>query len=747
MSLDSHRPARSDPDSDDARGTGSPDTWGTDTLQIRDYARIVYRRRWIIFLIVVAGLIGGALYNWTAPRIFEAGATLQIEGDTNILALDRPLVDQRDWMSTFLPTQVGILMSADLARTAHDELTSSEAALPPNERLSQVPTVAEIAAARSIGGVKDTRLVNVGFRSTDPEIAARVANALARAYVRWNVEYRSKMTGEASAWLSRQVEEQRKLLEASETALQAYRRDHGADALVRTNQLGEERQNIVVQKLGDLQAAVTRARADTIEKDAQIKQMSALEADHKPLDTLPAIAANPFIQTLKGELTTSERELGQASKELGEHHPTIIKLREAVQNADRKLQAEIAAAAHTIRNDFEAAQSREQALEAALDRSKREVQALNAKAVEYSALEREAASNREVLDKLLQRSTEARLARELESTNIRIVDSAEIPTVPSLPRQTHNLMLAFAGSSSLALVLVFVLEVFNTRVTSVEDVKRHLRIPVLGLMPQVPSKNGRVPLLVQGAPARLTELFQAARTNLIMAPELARPHILLVTSSEPGEGKTVTAANLAASLAGLHQRVLLIDADLRKPGLHQLFGEEQQPGLADVLAGKTTSRDFRQTKISRLWLLPAGTASRHPADLLGSERFSRLIDYLQKQFDWIVIDSSPVLAVTDPCVIARVASGALLVVRSGRTSRDVASAAVERLDAVGANVVGAMLNGVVLDQPGRSYLPYYHREYPAYYCEQTGSSWIPKLPDAAALQGDSTRAAAPPANS
>jgi capsular exopolysaccharide synthesis family protein len=205
------------------------------------------------------------------------------------------------------------------------------------------------------------------------------------------------------------------------------------------------------------------------------------------------------------------------------------------------------------------------------------------------------------------------------------------------------------------------------------------------------------------------------RTNLVAISELSSARTLLVTSSEAGEGKTVIAANLAVSLARLNQRVLLIDADLRRPRLHELFGEENGPGLTDVLLGKATNAAFRKTKVSRLWLMPSGSASSNPADLLGSESFGKLIDSLRKQVDWVVLDSPPVLAVADPCVISRVASGVLFVLGSGRTSRDVASAAVERLEAVGANLVGAMLNRAALDRHTNAYLPYYHHGHASYY--------------------------------
>ena len=722
-----HR-ARRDPVNGDAAGNGYVSYSVTDSLQIRDYLRIVYRRRWMIVGLLVAGVLAGVLHNWTTTPIYEARATLQMDMDLNVLGLERPLVpvDQRDWMREFLPTQLGILESRELARLAHEELkglggstprgtqgiNANERALGPRPEASDTdaPTVTEIVKGRTVSLVRDTRLVNIGFRGDDPVRAARVANALARAYVQQNVKFRSRTTTDASDWLSKQVAQQRTLVDESEAVLQRYRKEQGADALI-TNRLGTQQQNIVVQKLAELQSAVTRAKGETIEKEAQYRQLSAIEGKGEPLDTLQAIASNSFIQGLKGELAALQRQLVQESKELGERHPDIIKLQGVLQNAERKLQAETATVVRTIRNEFETAQAREREMVSALERQRAEVQTLNGKAVEYTGLEREATSNREVLDMLLQRSRQATLERQLQSTNVRIVDTADVPERPILPRKERTLILTVAASGALALVLVFVLEIFNTRVSSPDDVKRHLQIPVLGVTPQVKALNGRASLLLgNGAPPEFAELFQAVRTNVLLAPELAAGRILLVTSSEPAEGKTVAAANLAMSLARLKQRVLLIDADLRRPQLHEMFGEQREPGLADVLKGKTSPGDLRRTKLSNLWLMPAGSSVSNPADLLGSDRFNKVIEYLRKQFDWIVLDSPPVLAVTDPCVIARVASGVLLVVHCDRTSRNLASAAVERLDAVGANVLGAMLNRVVLRRGGE-YLPYYSRDY------------------------------------
>jgi polysaccharide biosynthesis transport protein len=682
-----------------------------DSQPIRHYFRIIYKRRWMIVGIMVAGLLAGLYRNWTAVRIFETSATLQIGADPNVLGLDRPLVDQRDWMREFLPTQLAVLESRELASMARQELL--QAARADSARQRQVPSVGEIVDGRSVFPVSNTRLVSIGFRSTDPVLAAQIANAVARAYVKWNTEFKSSTTGEASDWLKRQVEEQRKLVHASEAALQSYKKDKDAEAL-------GERQNVVVQKLAEVQSAATRARAETIEKQTQYEQLSAMQSKHDALDTLPAIASNPYIHGIKDELAVLQQQLAQASEQLGDRHPDIIRLRTAVDAADQKLRTEISKLSASIGNEYAAARARESALTAAFERQKLEVQQLNAKAVEYTALDRAATANRLLLDNLEQRSKQITLARNLPSASVSLLDLAEVPSVPVWPRQERNLVIALGGSLALALALVFLLEITNSRVTSPEDVRLHLGIPVLGVAPQV--RNGHAPLLLSnGGPSEFAEMLQGVRTNLVAVPELSSARTILVTSSEAGEGKTVIAANLAVSLARLNQRVLLIDADLRRPRLHEMFGLENGPGLTDVLLGKATSSAFRKTKVARLWLMPSGSASSNPADLLGSDSFRKLIDSLQKQVDWVVLDSPPVLAVADPCVISRVASGVLFVLGSGQTSRDVACAAVERLDAVGANLVGAMLNRAALDRHTDSYLPYYHRGNQAYYSPRENS--------------------------
>jgi uncharacterized protein involved in exopolysaccharide biosynthesis len=292
-------------------------------LRIRDYLNIVYRGRWIIIAALIVGVAGGVYYNWRSPRIFEAAATLHIDADPNVLGFDHPLVEQRDWMREFLPTQLAILKSRELANKVREELQQPEGPGSPGLDEGHLPTVGEIVGGSVVSPIPDTRLLSIGFRSSDPVMAARVANALARAYVKWNTDARLATASQASDWLKLQVEEQRRLVQASEAALQRYKEEHGAEAL-------GDRQNVVTQTLGELQAAVTRARTETIEKQTQYQQLVALQPNAEALETLPAIASNPYIQAIKNERAGLQQQLNDASQKLGARHPDIIALRGSV---------------------------------------------------------------------------------------------------------------------------------------------------------------------------------------------------------------------------------------------------------------------------------------------------------------------------------------------------------------------------------------------------------------------------------
>src|SRR5207247_33408 len=506
-------------------------------------------------------------------------------------------------------------------------------------------------------------------------------------------------------WLGERMGEQRKTVDASERALQVYREQHDAVSL-------EERQNIVVQKLADLNAAVTRAKTERIQKESAYEQIKAVQNDREALDTIPAILSNVFIQQQKTELADLQRQESQLSEKLGQRHPDMLKAKLAVQNAEARIQAEINKVVQSLSNDYHAALSQEQSLMHALDQQKNDALALNRKGIEYGALQRDAASNRQIFESLLQRTKETGISGELKVSNIRIVDAAELPQVPASPDKPLNVLLAILGGSIMAVGLAFFFEYCDNRIKSPAEIKAHLGLPFIGMIPKMVVGDGEsAPLLDKGATPNFAEAMRTVRTNVLFSSTADGAQSLLVTSSGPGEGKTVVSSNLALALAQTGQRVLLIDADMRRPRVHQVFSERQEPGLSNILVGDTKTGDaVRPTSCATLWLLPAGHLPPNPAELLGSKRFVEFIETLKQHFTFVIIDSPPIMAVSDSAIVAHMADGVLFVVGSEMTSRGVARTAVEQLINANGHMIGAVLNRLDLTHHPYSDAQYYRPE-------------------------------------
>ena len=728
-------PSRGTPDRD-----GSTSGYDVDLL---DYARLVYKRRWaaLTSLVVVVG--SAAIYNFTATPIYRARARVLIESENPNVVSYREVVEQNRATNDYYQTQYRILESRALAKRAVESgklwATTEFAGSPtrgfvsgaiddakswvktllglakpieearPDETRVQARAVDRLLSHLTIAAVRGSRLVDVVYESPDREMAARVANLLASSYIEQNMEFRFSTTMQATDWLNKQMAEQRKNVEAGELALQQYRESNDAVSL-------EERQNIVVQRLADVNAAVTRARTTRIEKEALYEQLQSIQVDRAALDTFPAIMSNTFIQQLKTELAELQGQQAQLGEKLGDRHPEMLKLRSAIQAADAKLEAEIAKVVQSIRNEYEAARAQERSLMSSLEQQKSEALALNRKAIEYGVLQRDAASSRQLFEGLMQRAKETTVSGDLKTTNIQIVDAAEVPRGPARPQPFRNMLLALLGGGLLAIGLAFFFEYVDNRVKSPDELRALIGLPQLGMVPISGDKGAATPLLASNAAANFNEAFKAIRTNVLFSSAKAGCRTLVVTSTAPGEGKTVTAANLAIALAQTSQRVLLIDADMRRPRVHELFERSQEPGLSNVLVGDAkVSEAVHDASVAGLSVLPGGHCPPNPSELLGSRRFADLVAALERHFEWIIVDTPPVMAVTDACVVSHLADGVLFVVGAEMVSRQAIKTAVEQLERIGARFVGVVLNRVDLERNAYYYSRYYHHSYNRYY--------------------------------
>ena len=392
----------------------------------------------------------------------------------------------------------------------------------------------------------------------------------------------------------------------------------------------------------------------------------------------------------------------------------MVRLDTAIAAAERELETEVAKTVESIRQEYLAAVSREKELTAALDSQKASALALNRQGIEYGVLLREVESNRQIYQSLLQRANETAVSSEVKSSNIEVVDAAEVPRSPIRPNRRMNLFIGLLLATVMALGVAIVREASDTRIQTPAAVRTSLGLPFLGMVPYVTKRalKGNSLLLTGGVPAAYAEAFRALRTNIITSAGGKERRSLLITSAAPGDGKSVVAANLAVAIGRSGNRVLVIDADLRRPVQHELLDCQQRPGLSDVLTGaRKPSEAIVATRSSGVWLLPSGTGLSNPSEQLGSQRFRLFLDKLGESFDWVIIDSPPIMAVTDPAVIAHMASGVLFVVNARRTQQKVAQAALDRLETAGASFAGVVLNGVTLERDHyyntRYYLPFY----------------------------------------
>src|SRR5215510_6035318 len=733
-----------------------------DEKHVMDYVRVVYRRRWIALPIFLIVFVVGTVNALREVPIFQARVQMLIQKDApSVARLDQVFEAQNSWYdSDFYQTQFRILQSRTLARKTIDSLnlwsakklgngpdakpsisftaymwnglylaldlvrkpfadppapsaTASveETPQPEGETAAQSGRIDQFLNGLSVVPVRNSQIVEIHYVSSDPQFAAQAANAVAKAYIQQTTEFKFSASKDAADWLSDRLAEQRKAVEASEAALQAYKERNGGVSM------SDGASNIVVQRLTDLNSALTKAKTERINKEAAYNQLKSAETSGS-LESFPVILANEYIQKLRTELADLQRQQAQLADRYGERHPEVIKNKTAIQSAEAKLRGEMGKVVEATHSEYQAALGQETSLQSALDAQKSEALTLNRKGIEYGVLQREAESNRQIYESLMQRTKETGITSESRTTNIRIVDPAEVPRGPISPNVGRELEVSFATGLFFAVAIAFGLEYLDNRIKSPQELKAQLGVPFLGLIPSVgKDKMGVDPLLSRAVPANFSEAFKSIRTNVLFSSAEDGMRSIVVTSSGPGEGKSIVSSNIAVALAQAGQRVLLIDGDMRRPRVHEIFGCDQEPGLSNVLTGVSKASDAirRCPTVHGLWLLGSGHIPPNPAELLGSHRFRDFMGSIEGNFDWVVIDSPPVLVVTDSSIVANHASGVVFVVGSDKTSRQAARTAVEQLDAANARIVGSVLNRVNLARHQYYYSAYYRKEYSKYY--------------------------------
>jgi capsular exopolysaccharide synthesis family protein len=558
--------------------------------------------------------------------------------------------------------------------------------------------------------VTGSHLADVTFEARDPKFAAQAVNALVDEYVQQNLEVKLQGTQNTLDWIHEQVTKQQEKVQESERSLAEYRSRQNALSL-------DDKQNIVLSRVNQLNDNLMTAKTKRAQKEVLYNQIKAINAG-QAADTIPIVAQSPGVQQAKTHLLEAQRNRATLAEKYGEKHPAMQKANADLQDAKQQYDNEVARAVQQLKNDYDTAVLEEQTMARALDAAKADAQDLSKKSVDYNVMEREANSNRQVYQALLQRENELQVASNSRANNVRVIDHAEVPKGPMAPTGRRTWLLSLGIALVLAVGVAYGLDYMNDTVKTPEDVARQLKLPFLGLVPSV--RGDRHPVLASThVPHDFGESFRALRTSLIARYGGEGTKILVVTSAQPLEGKTTTAANIAMALAYGGSRVLLMDADMRRPGLHRPLRLTNERGLSQVLTGQARVRDVIQRTVDpNLLAITAGNTPPNPSELLASERMRTLLSNLTHgPFDWIIVDTPPVLAVTDAVILAPAVTGVVFVIGAEMTRRRLAERAVDTIMQTRPRSAAVVLNKVDFARNKYYYSRYYGHQYKNYYAE------------------------------
>src|SRR5580658_2648729 len=717
-----------------------------------EYVRVLVKRKWTVLacLFTIFSLVAIASLKMTP--VYEANGSIEInKPDSGLVNFSNSPTFNVDYYDpTELETEVKILQSDLLALQVVKELAldrrpdfgGKTPALPSSLDLAPDPLQADSGRTSAListirGNLKatlapNTHIIKVSFRNADKALTAHVVNTLMTTYTENNFKSRFDSTMQASDWLSKQLVDLQMKVETSQEKLVRYQKEHEILGI-------DEKQNITTAKLDELNKALTAAESERMDKESVYRLVQSGDADTiaSAAGVLDAAGtgtqASGLLESLRGKEADVKIQAAELSTQFGPSYPKVAQLNSQTKEIETEILAETRKVAGKIRGQYMAALQRENMLHDALEKQKQEANKLNESAIEYSILKRDLESYRTLYEGLMQKMKEATVSAGLKSNNFRIVDVARVPTYPIEPNVPRNLAFAFMLGLTSGVGLAFLLEGLDNTVRTTEQAQMISGFPPLGMIPMgsrtareganakrlvIATSKEAVELVTQVRPqSQMAESYRALRTSLLLSNLGAPPKVIMITSALPQEGKTTTSINCAVVLAQKGIRVLLIDADLRRPSIHKTLGMGPRSGLSNVLTGSATLQQAitRSPVLPNLSILPAGTPPPNPAELLASPNMRDVLEELRGQYDHIVVDTPPTLSVTDAVVLSPRADSIVLVIRSGQTTKQALRRSRDILMQVNAKVSGVLLNAVDLSSPDYYYYYEYQGKYSRYY--------------------------------
>lgn len=691
--------------------------------------RVVLKHRYVIGGIICACVVLGIIITLTSTPLYMADVTIETSSATVQVMNDSSLDPQSGGDQAEIATYVELISSRSLAERVVNDLKLADDPTfvdPVNRSLitrakqlifgasaegeqrslearqkSAIGTVLKNTTAKS---VKASRLLTISYSDADPKRAQRIANALAAGFIKANLDRRFDATTYARLFLEDQLQQVKQKLEDSERKVVAYADKEKLVTL-------DNAKTILSQKLEDLNTALGKASIDR----ANSEQLWLQVKDVKDYSEIPQTSGDSSSIINQLRATRSELLADYQSKQLTfkPGFPMMVALKVRMDDIDQQIAQEVEKTKNTIRSSYELAVQREQALTADLDETRAELIDTRNRSVEYTMLQREADTNRTLYDGLLQRYKEISVIGGVAANGLSIVDQASLPGAPYSPRLALNLVLALFGGIVLGFGAALGLEYFDNTIKTPDQMEALLGIPVLGLIPVMPSDQS-VQSVLEDPHSAVSEAYRSARTALQFSTDRGVPKNFVVTSARPSEGKTTTVTTLARMFGQIGMKILVIDADLRNPSLHKIIGIDNSTGLSNYLTGSADAEAvIRPSGVDNVSLISSGPIPPNPAELLSSPRMLTLLTELRDQFDLIIVDSAPVMGLADALLLSSVADGTLIVCSAGETPAETVKAATKRLAMTNSQLLGGILTKFNSQKAGYGYA-YYGYDYYGY---------------------------------
>jgi polysaccharide biosynthesis transport protein len=715
-------------------------------IHLRDYLRIIDKRRYTVYTFFIVVFTVVLVTTFSATPVYKASTKVLIEKREAA-----PLMTNYGYMPydpDFYETQYQIIRSVPVARRVVQmldlERTYSSSLRGGDNGFSLMGTIsewfrdlsslilgkkAETSSGRQAGNsdarvdmlakmisggitvdpVKNSKIVTISYMSSNPELARSVANTVAQAYIDELLDLNMSSTQHMLQWMTKKAEEEKKKLDDSEKALQQYIKSQ--DLVTVRNKTAS-----VPDQISQLNSQLVTAETKRDEMETLYNQVKEVSGRPGMAETVSAVADDPTLQALRRQILEAEQKIMDLSQKYGKKHPLMIRAREDLNVLKAKKEQEIKRVIDSIKNEYALAKSNENNLRRMLAEAKGHAINLNEKFIEYDMINRDVETNRQLYEALIKRIKEQNITEQIQTTNVMIVQKADTPGAPVKPRKTVNLLLGLIVGLFGGIGMAFFVEYLDQTVKSPEDIETKFDVPVFGLIPLFSSQDRPIESAVMDNPiSTVAENYKAIRTSLLLSSAEKPPKHVLLTSAGPEEGKTVTSINLATAIAQSEHRVLLVDADLRKPRIHKVFNIDNSKGLSTYLAGMSGLDIISEGPLLNLDIIPSGPVPPNPSELLGSGKLAEMLGLLSAKYDIIIWDSPPLLTVVDSLILGKALDGSIVIARAGKTTYEALGRSLKSLADLNVNVLGVVINAFDLGKD-----KYYYSRYHNYYYSADG---------------------------